>query len=126
MELLMEIRVKTLGEYVCGSEKLTVVMIPFEAEATGEFFHGKTIGQCVDTQKIVPGKPGVLSARYMLEGKDYKGKECKVFIENNGSDWSHLIPQIVTDSENLKFLENENIYDTVELIPGGVLIKVYR
>lgn len=126
MEMLMEIRVKISDPVSVEGHTKTIVMIPFTAEATGKYFQGKTIGSCVDTQKIDPGKPGVLSARYMLEGRDFQGDECRVFVENNGSDWSHMNPMLITDSEALKEWETMEIYGTVEAIEGGVLIRFYK
>lgn len=66
----------------CGN---TVIMIPFTGSVTGKYFEGRVLSGGVDTQII--GKHGrhTLSARYMLEGKDYKGNSCKIFIENNGN-----------------------------------------
>lgn len=126
MKELMVVKVKIMEPVSVGGHSKMIVMIPFTAEASGEYFQGKTIGQNVDTQKIDPGKPGVLSARYILEGMDYTGQACRIFIENNGSDWSHLTPMLITDSEALKEWETKEIYDTVEAIEGGVLIRFYE
>lgn len=126
MELLMEVKVQVENGYSCEGHRMNIVMLPFTAVATGRYFQGETLGQCVDTQKIIPGKAGFLSARYLLQGKDYTGAECKIFIENNGDDWSHLNPTIITDSEALKSWEEDLIYDTAQICEGGVIIRFYR
>ncbi len=112
----------------------TVVMIPFTGSVTGKYFEGKVCSGGVDTQII--GKYGdrhTLSARYMLEGKDYKGENCKIFIENNGDMKKkrkdvlfRTYPQIITDSEALNFLSHGLF--VAEGIPteSGVDIKIYR
>ena len=63
-----------------------VLMIMFNGSADGKYFKGEVLPGGIDTQII--GKFGdrhTLSARYMLEGKDYTGESCKIFIENNGN-----------------------------------------
>ena len=49
----------------------------------------------------------------ILKGRDYTGKECQVFIENNGvvdtEEQLQTKPIIYTDSEALKWLEKENL-----------------
>ena len=67
-----------------------------------------------------------MSARYMLEGKDFEGNGCKVFIENSGSTLSDLTPKIVTDSEALRFLQEQELYAQGESIGDGVIIKIYK
>jgi len=126
LKMLMEIKVKISDPVSVEGHTKTIVMIPFTAEATGDYFQGKTIGQCVDTQKIDPGMPGVLSARYMLEGTDMTGEKCRVFVENNGSDWNHMNPMLITDSEALKEWETMDVYGTVEEIEGGVMIRFFK
>ena len=59
----------------------------------------------------------------MIEGVDFEGKKCKVFVENNvsGESWK---PSIVTDSEVLKDWESSNLRSTVEGVDGGVIVKI--
>ena len=104
----------------------TVVMIPFDGTAEGESFSGKVIGLGYDTQKITPDGKFMLSARYVLEGKDSSGNACRVFIENESREDGKIRPQITTDSPELAYLESETMYSEISPIPGGVIIKIFR
>jgi len=104
-------------------------MIIFDGTAEGSGFKG-IIGPCgADTQKQDYGKERFLSARYILIGKDESGKDCRIFIENNGSfDAKGDItthPKIYTDSENLVWLETAEIYGKIEGKEGGVIIHFF-
>ena len=79
------------------SKKMRVVLVPFTGEAFGPYFNGKIIGPGVDTQKFSGEHEMVLSARYMLEGKDHTGQKCRIFIENTLHDENGWHPIIVTD-----------------------------
>lgn len=110
---------------VTGS-KSDVVMIPFTGTAEGPLFQGKIIGTGVDTQKIPKGGRAFLSARYMLEGKDFEGRECRIFIENQGEDMNCCTPKVVTDSAALAELEDLPLKAVVTPSEGGVTVKVYK
>ena len=126
MELLMEIdiRIKS-SQFVAGHTK-DICMIEFDGTATGSYFNGEVIGTGVDTQKIEKTKEMALSARYMLDGKDSAGNECRMFIENNGSDFDNCKPTVYTNSPVLSDWETTDL--TAKVIPkeGGVTIQVYR
>jgi len=104
-------------------------MIHFEGDATGEYFNGIILSGGVDTQKEINGTGRNLSARYILEGKDYKDNECHIFIENNGcfDDKGNIVtkPIILTDSEALQFLEEKELTGTISDLPGGVQIHLW-
>lgn len=92
-------------------------MIAFSGEADGPYFSGKILPHGVDTQKSEAGKPLQLSARYMLEGIDCTGKQCCLFIENNGEEAGGQIvtkPRIYTDSESLSWMEGAALCGTVD------------
>lgn len=126
MELLMVINVKTYDIQTVEGTYDKVVMIPFSAETDGELFRGKTIENGVDTQHISPDGSVTLSARYMLVGRDRKGNECRVFIENCGDALDNCRPNIVTDSPELSFLETEELVSMVEPCEGGVTVRIFR
>ena len=84
------------------------------------------VGTGYDTQKITPDGKCMLSARYVLEGKDASGNECRVFIENESREDGSIRPQITTDSPALGFLESEKMYSEINPVPGGVIIKMFR
>lgn len=85
-----------------------VKMLPFTGTVRGEIFHGIVAPGGVDTQ--VTNAVGVrhMSARYMLEGKDREGKECRIYVDNEGwfTNGEHprpfpTVPTFLTDSEAL-------------------------
>ncbi len=112
----------------------SVVMISFTGSAEGKYFEGQVLPGGIDTQII--GKSGdrhTLSARYMLEGKDYKGETCKMFIENNGDMNKNLkgvlfrtYPKIITDSKALDFMNNDLLVGEGYPAEDGVKIVIYR
>lgn len=126
MELLMEIEIRIKGSQFVAGHTRDVCMIEFGGTATGSYFNGEVIGTGVDTQKIEKSKEMVLSARYMLEGKDSAGNNCRIFIENNGSDFSNCKPTVYTDSSLLADWETSDL--TAKVIPNdnGVLIQIYK
>ena len=111
-----------------------VVMILFTGNTKGKYFEGEVIPGGVDTQVI--GKYGdrhTLSARYILEGKDYEGESCKIFIENNGNINNKLegilfrtYPKIITNSKALDFLNHDVLVGEGYPAEDGVKIVIYR
>jgi hypothetical protein len=112
----------------------SVLMILFKGSADGKYFKGDVLPGGIDTQII--GKFGgnhTLSARYMLEGNDYTGESCKIFIENNGNlnEKSKDVPfrtypKIITDSKALEFLNYDLLMGEGVGTESGVDIKIYR
>lgn len=123
-KLILTINVRTYAAECLESDRAKVVMIPFEGEAVGEYFCGKTVGQSVDTQ-IAKGEIFSLSARYMLEGTDFKGNKCRLFIENNGMSMESCKPTIYTDSKELSFLEKAELSADVECVENGVVVRIF-
>ena len=123
-EPIITIKVKTYEAKTLEGQDTKVVMIPFSAEASGEYFTGKTVADGVDTQITADGKFS-LSARYMLEGIDRSGMECRMFIENNGTSIDNCKPKIYTDSKELSFLENADLTAYVECVEEGVVVRIY-
>ena len=85
-----------------------VKMLPFVGTVKGEIFNGVVAPGGVDTQ--VTNAVGVrnMSARYMLLGKDSAGKDCRIYVDNEG--WFTngeqpkpfpAVPTFLTDSEAL-------------------------
>lgn len=123
-ELIVTINVTTYDAQVLDGNKTKVVMIPFSAEAVGDYFKGRTIANGVDTQ-IITADSFSLSARYMLEGVDRSGEKCRLFIENNGTSLDNCVPRIFTDSAELAFLENARLKAGVECVENGVVVRIY-
>lgn len=124
-EPILIIHVECGEAYSVTGHKMDIVMIPFTGKATGIFFTGRTIGTGIDTQKISKGGDAFLSARYMLEGEDYAGNRCRIFIENQGNSETGYKPLLVTDSPVLSAWEDEELKAVIEPAKGGVTIKIY-
>ena len=104
------INVTQMHQIVFGDK--CVNMLLFDGKCTGDYFQGNILSGGVDTQQVDLNGKGTLSARYMLEGIDKEGNPCKVFIQNDaeiGTEDSTTHPQIFTDSECLKWLEQETL-----------------
>ena len=124
IEEILTITVHCLPARVVTGRKHTICMIPFTGEAAGPYFTGEVLGQGVDTQRYpAGGGPGTLSARYMLEGRDYTGAACRIFIENNGSDLEHCTPTIITDSQALSHWENAPL--SARVVPREEVVEVH-
>ena len=125
-ELLLEIKVACDPALTVQGHTRDVVMIPFTGTASGPYFTGKIIGPGVDTQKVPKDGVPALSARYMLEGTDKAGNACRIFIENEGTWGGEFRPTVVTDSPLLQDWETVPLRATMEGIPGGVLVRVFK
>ncbi|MBR0217892.1 MAG: DUF3237 family protein [Clostridia bacterium] len=125
-DLLLEIQVRTLPSQRVNGKTRDILMIPFTGTASGPWFTGQVIGQGMDTQKISKAGKAALSARYMLEGTDKSGQSCRVFIENQGSFDTGFQPTVVTDSALLSDWETADLRATVDVVPGGVTVRVFR
>lgn len=102
-----------------------VCMLSFTGKVSGRYFNGKVIGTGVDTQFSSKDKHWILSARYMLEGKDIDGNECRCFIENNGGFDIGFIPKIVTDSPALAEFEEAELKAEIAAKENGVIVSIF-
>ena len=130
MEEILKIKVQLDDIFEVEGKNGSARMIAFSGEADGPYFSGKILPHGVDTQKSEAGKPLQLSARYMLEGIDCTGKQCCLFIENNGEEAGGQIvtkPRIYTDSESLSWMEGAALCGTVESCgEDQVMIRIRR
>ena len=108
----------------------TATMVKFHGRCNSEIFKGEVLPGGCDTQKEIGGNARTLSARYVLEGHDSVGTFCHLFIENNATLESgkgiRTKPIILTDSNELKWLETADLYGTVTGREGGVKITFYN
>ena len=115
-----------ITDTVCVKGKFhDVCMLYFTGEVKGRYFNGKVLGTGVDTQYSSKDKDMFLSARYMLEGKDIDGNECRCFIENNGSFDNVFIPKIVTDSPSLAEFEGAELKAEITAKENGVIVSIF-
>ncbi len=106
-------------------------MILFHGNCDCGNFKGRVLPGGVDTQKEPTGEKRLMSARYVLEGVDKDGENCRIFIENNGicenpGEDVKTTPVIFTDSKALKWLETADLYGSVQGSPTGVIISFYK
>ena len=135
LELIMTIHVNILDTISLeSSHGDSVVMIPISGHATGKLFQGEILNGGVDTQVISKNKDKhTLSARYMLKGKDYLGQDCMLYIENNGHIYEpsdkfifRTYPTIITNSQALKYIEQQILVAEGKASQDGVTIYIYK
>ncbi|MCR5545130.1 MAG: DUF3237 family protein [Lachnospiraceae bacterium] len=126
-KLVFKIDVDLDEIYEVKGETGSACMILFHGSAKGECFNGKILPGGVDTQKQPKGEEKILSARYILEGKDENGDECRVFVENNSIPGTKQTkPMIYTDSKVLKWLETADLCGEIGSKKGGVIISIFE
>lgn len=128
MELLLSIDVRLDECIVVKNDETEVRFIRFHGGTSSECFKGTILPGGVDTQ-LRSDEHFTLSARYILEGVDYTGEKCRIFIENNGFETEeglHTKPRMITDSKALQELFAGELYGGVEGADGGVIIRIYR
>ena len=108
-----------------------VAMICFHGTFTCSLGTGQVLPGGVDTQIERQGRERTLSARYILEGQDRENRTFHIFVENNGVCGKNGVitttPVILTDAEELQWMEREKLTGTVESDgKDGVMIKIYR
>ena len=124
MEIL-KVYVNITATHEVVSENVTKRMVLFDGYAEGEYFKGTILSGAVDTQTIDTNGKTELSARYILKGFDNTNTPCHIYIDNNAeSDSSYTVPHIVTDSEALKWLENEKLTGRIENSEGHLVIVI--
>lgn len=114
-------------EFICVEAKpKKVVQILFDGKAKGDYFIGRVLPGGVDTQIINEDGTGTLSARYTLEGYDRTGQWCRIFVSNEAMlNCPDTKPSIITDSEELKWLETAQLYGTIDTSNGKVIIEIH-
>ncbi len=127
---VLTINVKTTSADKVKGKTGEASMIHFGGSANCELFKGKILPGGVDTQKEWYGNPRTLSARYILEGTDCAGKTCRIFIENRAEvegekGVTHTLPKILTDSEELEFLETAKLTGVITPAVDGIIIHIF-
>lgn len=103
-------------------------LVLFDGWAEGKYFNGKIANGGVDTQKEFNNqKKGTLSARYIINGTDFVGNNCSLFIENNGSfEENYTSPKIYTNSEKLHWMETTHLKGQITNINGELIILIFK
>ncbi len=132
-KLIMEVFVDIDGRMQLSGPSGTINMITFTGTVSGEVFNGKLLPGGVDTQLIDINSIKHMSARYMMEGRDYTGEECKIYVENNG--FFHVdapkpfktIPTFYTDSKTLApYLQSNKFRGEGHRDENGLVIKFFE
>ena len=126
MQELLTIHITVEGCDTLKSPQGQINMIRFGGWCDCDCFKGEVLPGGVDTQLYLTGKPGRLSARYMLKGTDANGEPAMLFIENNGVFDADGVcttrPIIHTDSENLRWLSETPLVGSISGWEKGVII----
>lgn len=129
MEEILRVYVKIEESFTVNGQKTNVNMLHFSGHAKGPYFKGVILPHGIDLQQGEVGQPMNLSARYILEGQDYEGNACRLFIENNGShnDAGEIVtkPMIVTDSKVLAWMEDVELTGSLSFEDGLVVIHIF-
>ena len=110
-----------------------VTFIPFWGKVESELFTGEILPGAVDVQ--VETQDGVrnMCAKYMFQGKDAKGNDCKLFVENNGylqarnrqDPFLQAWPRFITDSPVLgRYLCQNRFRSEVQGRDWGIEIRI--
>ena len=111
-----------------------VTIIPFWGWVESELFTGKILPGAADVQVENPAGSRNMCAKYIFRGKDVAGKECYLFVENNGyfdlrdkgSKVLNAWPRFITDSEALgPYLCQNRFRSEVRGEEGGLEIWIY-
>lgn len=133
---VLEIHVETdpAGTVTLTGEIGSVKMIPFKGTVKGSIFNGIVEPCGVDTQITNQNEVRHMSARYMLTGKDKDGRDCHIYVENNGwfTDGARpklfkTVPIFITDSPALAPLLHRNQFVGEGLRDeNGLCIRFYE
>lgn len=123
-KLLFKVNVHLTGNFFIEGHAQNVCMLPFTGDAEGDYFNGNIIAVAADTQYLEKQGGFSISARYMLEGKDCEGNDCRVFIENNGKSLDECYPKMITDSPVLGKYETAGLKSNIVPCDGGVTVYI--
>lgn len=111
----------------------SITFIPFGGTVDGEIFSGVVRPGGVDCQRVNQAGVRHMCARYVLEGTDYAGEACRIFVENNGwftgeiSGGFDTVPTFLTDSKALApYLHRAAFRGRGEPCAEGVTISMYE
>ncbi|MCR4923366.1 MAG: DUF3237 family protein [Lachnospiraceae bacterium] len=107
---LFTVHINCYADYEVNCEGTLYKQILFDGNVTGACFNGRILPGGVDTQIINPDGKGSLCARYILEGKDSLGNDCRIFVENTAEIGSQLtFPKCCSDSSELSWLKDAEL-----------------
>lgn len=111
-----------------------VTMIPYTGKVESELFTGEILPGAADVQVETQDQVRNMCAKYMFQGKDQEGRQCKLFVENNGylqpvnrrDPHFNAYPRFLTDSPVLgKYLCQNRFRSEVHGAEWGVEIRIF-
>lgn len=129
-EEILRIYVKIEDSIQVNGAATNINMIRFTGYAKSKYFEGNILPGGVDLQSCKQGERVHLSARYVMEGKDAEGNECRVFVENNGyvdeDGEIRTKPVVITDSKVLSWIEMAKLEGSVSSENDMVVIRINK
>ena len=131
MEFIIKLKPGETSRMECPTGK--VAFLPFEGYVKSDLFTGTILPGAADVQTTDASGIRHMCARYMFKGTDCEGKECYLFVDNNGyfepgSQPSpfRTCPTFLTDSEALApYLHQARFRTEGHPGDGGPVIKVF-
>ena len=135
-KLIMQIQIFIDNSRISSLEGryVKVTMIPFTGHVKSEIFTGEIVPGGVDVQIENAAGNRNMCATYMFRGTDKEGKECSLFVENNGyvsrtelqKEYVDAFPRFITDSKILgEYLRQPRVRSEVWGTQKGVEVRVY-
>lgn len=118
---------ETKVQSVTGST-CKVDMQYFKGSVTGTYFNGNVFKESSNVKKTYSDGRMTSCARFVLSGKDDKGKTCKIFIQDEGVQKDRKIitkPVILTNSDSLAWMETPDIQGRISTNAQGEKIVTY-
>lgn len=132
MTFHIKIDKELISDFSAPNGGLTI--IPFTGGVESKLFTGTILPGAADVQTADPSGSRHMCAKYMFRGKDQDGKDCCLFVENNGDfvpgqavdGVVRTSPQFITDSVVLdEYLSKRTFRAEVHPSEIGVDIKVF-
>lgn len=105
-----------------------VKIISFSGKCETDLFHGEILPGAADVQRIKSDGRGEVSAKYILKGVDATAAPCKIYVENIGTinhkGEMQTSPKIITDSEELKWLNSAQLTCSFETKDNEFYVKI--
>ena len=121
---ILTIHVSLTGKQEAEEGELSVLTLPFEGFARGEYFRGIIEPGAADVQRRRGEEIVRFCADYRITGEDYAGHKCTIHVinVNEGSGWK---PQVTTDSEALSFLNGDQCSAVLEYRSIGPVVHIF-
>ncbi|ORX49209.1 hypothetical protein BCR36DRAFT_583817 [Piromyces finnis] len=116
--LTIDVMIPGLGFDGIRGPEASVGKLGFTCGANTPEFQGEGVDYFVDTRYDYTGQPQIISARYIIEGKDDEGNPMKIYVENNGvDDFGDNLnvrtePFIITDNPKWAWIETAPLHGT--------------